>query len=447
MMKSHLYTEEKFHWPQYINGSLLRQIYIHQCENFVTSGLKLGALSASIDGKYIALTLNQNSTDCTLVVLERRIDMAVIKRKEKKNIDTFLENLSKNNKPSPLPGSFVQSFKGKAISFFSVKELSKILLFVITANGFVNIWSAEKNERLTWEHLLSFAMSDCYSPNSFCNIPTQKNSETVLWLESSQRNDPIARESNEGFQLRRVIFEYSLGEKTIKLSAPTTLLDISKDFFCGGIQQHVFAGGMWLVPTLVGTHCSITAHLFFSSRTISMDIPIIQPVNEKDVVVSFVGHSDIVSGSNIYVIVSSYLYRIKYSESDGLQCQSFPINDVFLHGNAIQTIKLVLESDFGLVFCAVLNNGSIVMCRIISQCSPLRPASLIYQILEDAVRTGGALQQGRGICIIGDTVATSYRGFTVYTQQFLLWNGYQVYTITPSSPSSWADLDIILSVR
>ena len=449
-MKANLFEKETFYWPQYINGNLLRQIFANQNENSnrqntaLSSRLKIETpLFTSIDTKYIAFVLNNSSVDYYLVVLQRRLDRTTGKRKEKKNIDTFYEALSKNQSPS-LPGSFVQSYKGKVTYFFSMKDSSNLLLYVITANGVVNIWSPEQHATKTWEHLLSFALSEYYISKSLCSIPSQIQSETVLWLESGQRVTPTVTESDEFIRLRRVVFEYDIEGKTIKLSAPMSLLDISRVSFFGGIRPLVFAGGIWLVPTLVGTHCSITVHLFSTSRTISMDIPVGKVVDENDAVISFGGHSEGIGGSNtIYVIISSYIYRVKYSESEGLQCQSFALSDASIHGNTIQSVIVVMESIFCLIFCAVLNNGAVIMCRVILKASSFRSTPLICLTLSDT----GAMEGDSGICITGDNEATSCRGFTVYIQSILVWNGFQVSRITPSSPNSWIDLDFILSVR
>eukprot|EP01036_Dinobryon_divergens_P025362 gene25362-33902_t len=234
--------------------------------------------------------------------------------------------------------------------------------------------------------------------------------------------DKVTPTSDEFIRLRRVAFEYDLEGKTIKLSAPITLLDISRVSFSGGIRSLVFAGGIWLVPTFVGT---------------------LQVVEENDAVISIGGNSEGVGGShNIYVIISSYLYWVKYSESEGLQCQSFPLSDATIHGNTIQSMIVVMESTFGLIFSAVLNNGVIVMCRVILRHTPIRTTSLISLTLNSAE---GDPSQDNGICIFGDNIATSCRGFAVFIQPFLIWNGFQVNRITPSSPSSWIDLDVILS--
>lgn len=443
-MKANLFETDKFCWQQYINGYFLRQIVFRQNDNPSASQLKIETLFSSIDGKYIAFALNKNFVDYYLVVLQRRIERTNGKRKEKKNIDAFYDALSKtNNLSASLPGSFIQSYKGNITSFFTTtKDSSNLLLYVITANSVVNIWSPQHHETKSWEHLLSFALSECYISKSLCSIPSQTQTEIIFWLESCQRVTPT---SDEFIRLRRVAFEYDLEGKTIKLSAPITLLDISRVSFSVGIRSLVFAGGIWLVPTFVGTCCSITVYLFSTSRTISIYLPIVQVVEENDAVISIGGNSEGVGGShNIYVIISSYLYWVKYSESEGLQCQSFPLSDATIHGNTIQSMIVVMESTFGLIFSAVLNNGVIVMYRVILRHTPFRTTSLISLTLNGAE---GDPSQDNGICIFGDNIATSCRGFAVFIQPFLIWNGFQVNRITPSSPSSWIDLDVILSVR
>ena len=426
---------EKFSYSLYANGSLLRVL-------LETNDSKLERMWSSDDENFIALTLRLTHQKHILIILHKKVNgVRNTAQQEKRRVRHFykeLINLCNCDYVPQLQDSLVYSFDGKFDLVFDTRNGLTNMIIALSSTGNLMIWSQSTIDRkLKWELIVSCSIgaSTILEGTLAARLSSSSKTDRLFWLESNPKAvlTPL-NTVEEVIGLSSISYEIENNKKLFKPSATTIHFETSRN----ERRHFLFVGGMWTVPTRVSTSCEVSIYVNSIGRAMSVDLHCFN-ISDEATAVSALGILNTPQQSNLYILVADHLFRVHYKANHTLSYETF------LHDSSMVLLRnprVILESQFGVVFAGISNNSEVVTCRFI-----LHEESRSHAIIEKISHVIDCSSEPPDIYPGGIVQTLDFRGYNVLIKSFFVWNGLQeVNKITPCSPQLWGDIESILSV-